>query len=69
MQVNPQAQMIMLQTTRMGVSQEEMILPVLAKARVKMTLEETLLQGYLQMMSRIQKEMNIIKEFQGKKTS
>ena len=34
-----------------------------------MTLEETLLQGDLQMMSRIQKEMNIIKEFQGKKTS
>ena len=46
-----------------------MILLVPAKARVKMTLEETLLQGDLQMMSRIQKEMNIIKEFQGKKTS
>ena len=44
-----------------------MILPVPAKEIVKMTLEETLLQGDLQMMSRIKKE--IIKEFQGKKTS
>ena len=42
-----------------------MILPVPTKARVKMTLEETILQGDLQMMLRIQKE--IIKEFQGKK--
>ena len=48
-----------------------LILPAPAKAmrRVKTTMEEILLQGDLQMMSRIQKEMNIIKEFQGKKTS
>ena len=36
-------------------------LPVPTKERVKMTLEDMLLQGDLQMVLRIQKEMNIIK--------
>ena len=43
--------------------------PAKAKRRFKTTMEEILLQGDLQMMSRIQKTMNIIKESQGKKTS
>jgi len=47
-----------------------LMLPVPAKARrrVKTTMEEILLQVYLQMVSRIQKVMNIIKESQGRKT-
>ena len=48
-----------------------LMLPILAKSRrrIKTTLEEILLQEDLQMVSRIQKAMNIIKESQGKKTS
>ena len=48
-----------------------LMLPVTTKARrrVRTTMEEILLQGDLQMMSRTQKAMNIIKESQGSKTS
>jgi len=62
----------MLQTTRMlGSYKQKLMLPVPVKARrsVKATMEEILLQGDLQMLSRIQKAMNIIKESQGKNTS
>jgi len=45
------------------------VLPVPAKARrrVKKTMEEILLLGDSQMVSRIQKATNIIKESQGKR--
>ena len=43
--------------------------PIKARRRVKETMEEILLQEDLQMMSRIQKAMNIIKESQGRKAS
>ena len=40
-----------------------------SKARVKLTLEEIILQEEMQMVSRMQEEMVIIKGSQGKKTS
>jgi len=43
--------------------------PTKSRRRVKMTLEETILQEDMQMMSRMQKAMDIIKGSQGKNTS
>lgn len=46
-----------------------LLVPAKSRRRVKTTIEEISLQEDLQMMSRIQKAMNIIKESQGKKAS
>ena len=43
--------------------------PLKARRRVKTTMEETLLQEEMQMVSRMQEEMVISKGSQGKKTS
>ena len=64
-------QTLMLQTKKMRGSLEEMLmLPVPTKAswRVKTTMEETFLQEEMQMVSRMQEEVVIIKGSQGKKT-